>query len=172
MPENSQLLSFNPWPPVNGSSFQGCIRNLYINNELQDFTQTQMKPGVVPGCQPCQELRCVHGLCQPETAVGPVCRCQSGWGGPHCDQVLLTAAANPCQKNKWVLVCSRHLFYSIFAIIGYSASSLKTTNKNTQKFSCLGWLSKSQPALGWTITRNTITFITFLNLIIKSWNTY
>ncbi|XP_056614638.1 slit homolog 1b isoform X1 [Triplophysa dalaica] len=102
MPENSQSLSFNPWPPVNGSSFQGCIRNLYINNELQDFTQTQMKPGVVPGCQPCQELRCVHGLCQPETAVGPVCRCQPGWGGPHCDQALLTAAANPCQKNKCV----------------------------------------------------------------------
>lgn len=101
-PENVQSLSFNQWPGLNGSSFQGCIRNLYINNELQDFTRTQMKPGVVPGCQPCQELRCVHGLCQPATAVGPVCHCKAGWGGPHCDQVLLMAAVNPCQKNKCV----------------------------------------------------------------------
>ncbi|XP_051979759.1 slit homolog 1 protein-like isoform X2 [Xyrauchen texanus] len=102
MPENAQSLSFNQWPTLNGSSFQGCVRNLYINNELQDFTHTQMKPGVVPGCQPCQELRCVHGLCQPNTAVGPVCHCQPGWGGQHCDQVILAAATNPCQKNKCV----------------------------------------------------------------------
>uniref|UniRef100_A0A8C2ADF9 Slit homolog 1b (Drosophila) n=1 Tax=Cyprinus carpio TaxID=7962 RepID=A0A8C2ADF9_CYPCA len=98
MPENAQSLSFNQWPPLNGSSFQGCIRNLYINNELQDFTHTQMKPGVVPGCRACQELRCVNGLCQPDAAAGPVCRCQPGWAGKHCD----AAATNPCQKNKCV----------------------------------------------------------------------
>lgn len=106
MPENAQSLSFNQWPPLNGSSFQGCIRNLYINNELQDFTRTQMKPGVVPGCQACQELRCVNGLCQPASAVGPVCHCQPGWGGRHCDQDLPAAATNPCQKNKSVPVPS------------------------------------------------------------------
>uniref|UniRef100_A0A671S8F3 Slit homolog 1 protein-like n=1 Tax=Sinocyclocheilus anshuiensis TaxID=1608454 RepID=A0A671S8F3_9TELE len=76
------------WPSLNGSSFQGCIRNLYINNELQDFRRTQMKPGVVPGCRACQELRCVNGLCQPDPAAGPVCRCQPGWAGKHCDQAL------------------------------------------------------------------------------------
>ncbi|XP_077083125.1 slit homolog 1b isoform X2 [Siphateles boraxobius] len=102
MPENAQSLSFNQWPPLNGSSFQGCIRNLYINNELQDFTHTQMKPGVVPGCAGCQDLRCVNGVCEPDSGVGPVCHCQPGWGGPHCDQVLLAAATNPCQKNKCV----------------------------------------------------------------------
>uniref|UniRef100_A0A673GTR6 Slit homolog 1 protein-like n=1 Tax=Sinocyclocheilus rhinocerous TaxID=307959 RepID=A0A673GTR6_9TELE len=90
------------WPSVNGSSFQGCIRNLYINNELQDFRRTQMKPGVVPGCRACQELRCVNGLCQPDPAAGPVCRCQPGWAGKHCDQALLAAATNPCQKNNCV----------------------------------------------------------------------
>uniref|UniRef100_A0A8C2J0V9 Slit homolog 1b (Drosophila) n=1 Tax=Cyprinus carpio TaxID=7962 RepID=A0A8C2J0V9_CYPCA len=98
MPENAQSLSFNQWPPLNGSSFQGCIRNLYINNELQDFTHTQMKPGVVPGCRACQELRCVNGLCQPDAAAGPVCHCQPGWAGKHCD----AATTNPCQKNKCV----------------------------------------------------------------------
>lgn len=109
MPENAQSLSFNQWPPLNGSSFQGCIRNLYINNELQDFTHTQMKPGVVPGCAACQDLRCGNGVCEPDSGVGPMCHCQPGWGGPHCDQLLLVAATNPCQKNKSVLVpsCAR-----------------------------------------------------------------
>ncbi len=105
MPENVQ--SLNQWPSLNGSSFQGCIQNLYINNELQDFTHTQMKPGVVPGCRACQELHCVNGLCQLDSAAEPVCRCQPGWGGPHCDQALLAAATNPCQKNKCVPVCSQ-----------------------------------------------------------------
>uniref|UniRef100_A0A668AHN3 Slit homolog 1b (Drosophila) n=1 Tax=Myripristis murdjan TaxID=586833 RepID=A0A668AHN3_9TELE len=51
--------------PLNMSSFHGCIRNLYINHELQDFTRSHMKPGVVPGCQACRKLYCLHGLCQP-----------------------------------------------------------------------------------------------------------
>lgn len=51
---------------INTSSFHGCIRNLYINHELQDFTRGHMKPGVVPGCQACHKLYCVHGVCQPD----------------------------------------------------------------------------------------------------------
>uniref|UniRef100_A0A673AQ51 Slit homolog 1a (Drosophila) n=1 Tax=Sphaeramia orbicularis TaxID=375764 RepID=A0A673AQ51_9TELE len=82
----------------NGSSFHGCIQNLYINNELQDFTKTQMKPGVVPGCEPCKKIYCIHGICQPDGAQGPVCHCQPGWSGPHCDQ----PATNPCQGSKCV----------------------------------------------------------------------
>ncbi|XP_056617252.1 slit homolog 1a [Triplophysa dalaica] len=86
------------WQIQNGSSFHGCIQNLYINNELQDFTKTQMKPGVVPGCEPCRKIYCLHGICQPSTAIGPVCHCQHGWSGQHCDQ----PAANPCLGNKCV----------------------------------------------------------------------
>uniref|UniRef100_A0A8C8ITI9 Slit homolog 1 protein n=1 Tax=Oncorhynchus tshawytscha TaxID=74940 RepID=A0A8C8ITI9_ONCTS len=82
----------------NGSSFHGCIQNLYINNELQDFTKTQMKPGVVPGCEPCRKIYCLHGICQPDGPQGPVCHCQPGWSGPHCDQ----PADNPCQGSKCV----------------------------------------------------------------------
>lgn len=52
----------------NMSSFHGCIRNLYINHELQDFTRSHMKPGVVPGCQACRKLYCLHGICQPNAA--------------------------------------------------------------------------------------------------------
>uniref|UniRef100_A0A668AAY8 Slit homolog 1 protein n=1 Tax=Myripristis murdjan TaxID=586833 RepID=A0A668AAY8_9TELE len=72
--------------PLNMSSFHGCIRNLYINHELQDFTRSHMKPGVVPGCQACRKLYCLHGLCQPNATQGPQCHCQPGWTGQHCDQ--------------------------------------------------------------------------------------
>ncbi|XP_015225833.1 PREDICTED: slit homolog 1 protein-like [Cyprinodon variegatus] len=98
---------------INTSSFQGCIRNLYINHELQDFTRSQMKPGVVPGCQPCRELYCLHGICQPNSAQGPQCQCQAGWTGQHCDQpitvglsgvdvVTMANGINPCEGNKCV----------------------------------------------------------------------
>lgn len=90
--------AFRLWQLQNGSSFHGCIQNLYINNELQDFTKTQMKPGVVPGCEPCKKIYCVHGICQPDGFQGPVCHCQPGWTGPQCDQT----ATNPCQGTKYV----------------------------------------------------------------------
>ncbi|XP_044516143.1 slit homolog 1 protein [Gracilinanus agilis] len=98
MPVDVNSAAFRLWQILNGTSFHGCIRNLYINNELQDFTKTQMKPGVVPGCEPCRKLYCLHGICQPNAAQGPVCHCEPGWGGPHCDQQL----GNPCQGHKCV----------------------------------------------------------------------
>ena len=58
---------------LNMSSFHGCIRNLYINHELQDFTRSHMKLGVVPGCQACRRLYCLHGICQPNAAQVPFC---------------------------------------------------------------------------------------------------
>uniref|UniRef100_A0AAQ5XFC5 Slit homolog 1 protein n=1 Tax=Amphiprion ocellaris TaxID=80972 RepID=A0AAQ5XFC5_AMPOC len=98
---------------LNMSSFHGCIRNLYINHELQDFTRSHMKPGVVPGCQACRKLYCLHGICQPNAAEGPQCHCQTGWMGQHCDQpttggltgvdVVTTATGvNPCEDSKCV----------------------------------------------------------------------
>nr|XP_033797142.1 slit homolog 1 protein isoform X1 [Geotrypetes seraphini] len=98
MPVDVNSAAFRVWQILNGTSFHGCIRNLYINNELQDFTKTQMKPGVVPGCEPCRKLFCLHGICQPNTAHGPVCHCELGWEGPHCDQPI----SNPCQGHKCI----------------------------------------------------------------------
>ncbi|AWP05133.1 putative slit -like 1 protein-like [Scophthalmus maximus] len=98
---------------LNASSFHGCIRNLYINHELQDFTRSHMKPGVVPGCQACRKLYCLHGICQPDAAQGPQCHCQLGWTGQHCDQpiagglsavdaVTTATGVSPCQGSKCV----------------------------------------------------------------------
>ncbi|CAM2117906.1 unnamed protein product [Caretta caretta] len=98
MPVDVNSAAFRLWQILNGTSFHGCIRNLYINHELQDFTKTQMKPGVVPGCEPCRKLYCLHGLCQPDAAHGPVCHCEPGWAGPHCDQ----QGPSPCQGHKCV----------------------------------------------------------------------
>lgn len=98
MPVGVHSGAFRLWQIQNGSSFHGCIQNLYINNELQDFTKTQMKPGVVPGCEPCKKIYCLHGICQPDGIQGPVCHCQPGWSGPQCDQ----PATNPCQGSKCV----------------------------------------------------------------------
>lgn len=96
MPVDINSAAFRLWQILNGSSFHGCIRNLYINNELQDFTKTRMKPGVVPGCEPCRKLYCLHGICQPSAMPGPVCHCETGWGGLHCDQ----PADGPCHGHK------------------------------------------------------------------------
>lgn len=51
---------------INASGFHGCIRKLYINHELQDFTRSHLRAGVVPGCQACRKLYCAHGACQPD----------------------------------------------------------------------------------------------------------
>uniref|UniRef100_A0A8B9S595 Slit guidance ligand 1 n=1 Tax=Apteryx owenii TaxID=8824 RepID=A0A8B9S595_APTOW len=98
MPVDVNSAAFRLWQLLNGTSFHGCIRNLYINNELQDFTKTRMTPGVVPGCEPCRKLYCLHGICQPAGAQGPVCHCEPGWAGPHCDQ----PRDSPCQGHKCV----------------------------------------------------------------------
>ncbi|XP_060905245.1 slit homolog 1b [Labrus mixtus] len=98
---------------LNTSSFHGCIKNLYINHELQDFTRSHMNPGVVPGCQACRKLYCLHGICQPNAAEGPQCHCQQGWAGQHCDQpmtgsltgvdgVTTATGVSPCQGSKCV----------------------------------------------------------------------
>lgn len=96
MPVDVNSAAFRLWQILNGTSFHGCIRNLYINNELQDFTKTRMKPGVVPGCEPCRKLYCLHGICQPNATPGPLCHCEAGWGGLHCDQ----PADGPCHGHK------------------------------------------------------------------------
>uniref|UniRef100_A0AAQ5YEG4 Slit homolog 2 (Drosophila) n=1 Tax=Amphiprion ocellaris TaxID=80972 RepID=A0AAQ5YEG4_AMPOC len=63
----------------NGTSFHGCLRNLYINGKLQDLGW--LGQGVEPGCQPCQRGACVQGDCHPMGHRGFTCTCHPGWTG-------------------------------------------------------------------------------------------
>ena len=78
---------------TNMSSFHGCIRNLYINHELQDFTRSHMKPGVVPGCQPCQKLYCLHGICEPNAAQVAARPCNT--------QISCKRSTDPLKKQNY-----------------------------------------------------------------------
>ncbi|XP_041958708.1 slit homolog 2 protein isoform X2 [Alosa sapidissima] len=82
----------------NGTSFHGCIRNLYINGELQDLTQFLLQSGVLPGCQPCSRPQCTHGTCHPTGQSSFSCECEPGWTGQLCDQQV----NNPCEGNKCI----------------------------------------------------------------------
>ncbi|KAA8594832.1 hypothetical protein FQN60_011967 [Etheostoma spectabile] len=99
----------------NGTSFHGCLRNLYINGKLQDLgaglgtgapgsgtaqstTRQWLGHGVEPGCQPCQRGACVQGDCHPTGHRGFTCTCHPGWTGTVCDQQV----NNPCDGNKCI----------------------------------------------------------------------
>uniref|UniRef100_A0A7N6BCP3 Slit homolog 2 (Drosophila) n=1 Tax=Anabas testudineus TaxID=64144 RepID=A0A7N6BCP3_ANATE len=80
----------------NGTSFHGCLRNLYINGKLQDLG-AGLGPGA-PGCQPCQRGVCVQGDCHSTGHRGFTCTCHPGWTGTLCDQQV----NNPCDGNKCI----------------------------------------------------------------------
>uniref|UniRef100_A0A3Q0S275 Slit homolog 2 (Drosophila) n=1 Tax=Amphilophus citrinellus TaxID=61819 RepID=A0A3Q0S275_AMPCI len=63
----------------NGTSFHGCLRNLYINGKLQDLG-AGLEPGLL-GCQPCQRGACIQGECHPTGHRGFTCTCHAGWTG-------------------------------------------------------------------------------------------
>uniref|UniRef100_A0A1A8F0P0 Slithomolog 2 n=1 Tax=Nothobranchius korthausae TaxID=1143690 RepID=A0A1A8F0P0_9TELE len=98
----------------NGTSFHGCLRNLYINGKLQDLgaglkpgglgsgtpqsSKQWLGSGVEPGCQPCLRGACLQGDCHPTGHQGFTCTCHPGWTGALCDQQV----SNPCDGNKCI----------------------------------------------------------------------
>lgn len=94
--KNSVAAALRQAPGHNGTSFHGCIRNLYINSELQDFRKVPMQTGILPGCEPCHKKVCAHGTCQAGRQSGFTCECEEGWTGPLCDQ----RTNDPCLGNK------------------------------------------------------------------------
>ncbi|XP_039191823.1 slit homolog 2 protein isoform X5 [Crotalus tigris] len=88
-----------PQPPgQNATSFHGCLRNLFINSELQDFRNVPLQVGILPGCEPCLKKVCAHGTCQATSHSGFTCQCDEGWAGSLCDQ----QSGSPCLGNKCV----------------------------------------------------------------------
>lgn len=96
--KNNVAAALRQAPGQNGTSFHGCIRNLYINSELQDFRKVPMHTGILPGCEPCHKKVCAHGTCQAGSQSGFTCECEEGWTGPLCDQ----RTNDPCLGNKCV----------------------------------------------------------------------
>uniref|UniRef100_A0A8C3NKF6 Slit guidance ligand 2 n=1 Tax=Geospiza parvula TaxID=87175 RepID=A0A8C3NKF6_GEOPR len=99
MPVKNNIAALRQSPGQNGTSFHGCIRNLYINSELQDFRNVPLQVGILPGCEPCHKKVCVHGTCHATSQSGFSCECEGGWTGPLCDQ----QTNDPCLGNKYVL---------------------------------------------------------------------
>ncbi|XP_028974023.2 slit homolog 2 protein isoform X8 [Esox lucius] len=84
----------------NGSSFHGCLRNLYINGQLQDLAAGLElgQTGVQAGCQPCQAGVCGQGECHPTGQSSFSCTCQPGWTGDRCQ----ARVNHPCDGNKCI----------------------------------------------------------------------
>uniref|UniRef100_A0A7M4EB54 Slit guidance ligand 3 n=1 Tax=Crocodylus porosus TaxID=8502 RepID=A0A7M4EB54_CROPO len=77
------------------NGFHGCIHDVRINNELQDFKDLpQQSLGVLPGCKSCNI--CKHGICRSLEKTSVICECHPGWTGPLCDQEI----GDPCLNNK------------------------------------------------------------------------
>uniref|UniRef100_A0A8L0DTF5 Slit homolog 1b (Drosophila) n=1 Tax=Oncorhynchus mykiss TaxID=8022 RepID=A0A8L0DTF5_ONCMY len=95
MPEKMSYSSLSLFQPLNSSSFHGCIRNLYINHELQDFTNilvTYPKFTGFPEIPDVQSYRC---------------ECEEGWHATLCNQQgELTALVVPAVPEGPTKPCS------------------------------------------------------------------
>ncbi|XP_077136106.1 slit homolog 2 protein isoform X5 [Ranitomeya variabilis] len=96
MPIKNNVAVLRQSPGHNGTNFQGCIRNLHINNELQDFKMFSLQTGILPGCEPCHKKVCVHGTCVATSQSRFTCECEGSWTGPLCDQ----QSNDPCLGHK------------------------------------------------------------------------
>uniref|UniRef100_A0A8C0F0W9 Slit guidance ligand 3 n=1 Tax=Bubo bubo TaxID=30461 RepID=A0A8C0F0W9_BUBBB len=79
------------------NGFHGCIHDVRINNELQDFKDLpQQSLGVLPGCKSCNI--CKHGICRSLEKTSVICECHPGWTGMYCDKK--NNSSNPCRILK------------------------------------------------------------------------
>ncbi|XP_078267957.1 slit homolog 3 protein-like isoform X1 [Rhinoraja longicauda] len=97
IPPVSGVAGLRQGPERNLNGFHGCIHDVRINNELQDFqSMLQMPLGVSPGCHSCHTCR--HGVCHSIHQSSITCDCHAGWMGPLCDQEI----RDVCTSNKCV----------------------------------------------------------------------
>uniref|UniRef100_A0A8C4IW82 Slit homolog 2 (Drosophila) n=1 Tax=Dicentrarchus labrax TaxID=13489 RepID=A0A8C4IW82_DICLA len=92
----------------NGTSFHGCLRNLYINGNPGACVQGDCHPtghrGFTCTCHPGWTGTllfsvCIHGTCLPINSYSYSCRCQPGFAGVLCDEQDQDAA-NPCSLSR------------------------------------------------------------------------
>ncbi|XP_010115358.1 PREDICTED: slit homolog 3 protein-like, partial [Chlamydotis macqueenii] len=95
IPTSTGLSSLRQGADKTPNGFHGCIHDVRINNELQDFKDLpQQSLGVLPGCKSCNI--CKHGICRSLEKTSVICECHPGWTGPLCDQEI----GDPCLNHK------------------------------------------------------------------------
>ncbi|XP_028907039.1 slit homolog 3 protein [Ornithorhynchus anatinus] len=108
--------------------FHGCIHDVRINNELQDFKSLpQQSLGVFPGCKSCNI--CKHGICRSVEKSSVVCECHPGWMGPLCDQ----EARDPCLNHKCIhgKCMAANSAYTCKCVEGYAGPHCDRRNDST-----------------------------------------
>uniref|UniRef100_T1IM74 Protein slit n=1 Tax=Strigamia maritima TaxID=126957 RepID=T1IM74_STRMM len=94
-------IAWKQWHLRNTTSFNGCMRHVYINGKSIDFNLIPKHNKVTSGCpayenhDPCHGHLCKKGQCIAIDTSQYECECRSGWGGPNCDQ------APTCQKEQY-----------------------------------------------------------------------
>jgi len=83
------------WHLRNNTSFNGCLKEVYVNDKLVDFLQAaKTRHKVSPGCSlyqdeqpknPCDNNKCEEGQCTPTTGGLYRCICRKGYTGQFCD---------------------------------------------------------------------------------------
>nr|SOU94110.1 Slit [Glomeris marginata] len=92
LPYEENMKAQKQWHVRNGTSFSGCIKRLYINERLINFTSVDKQYRVTPGCMkfdnpdPCKSNACRAGKCRPRDGFNYECHCRVGWGGEYCDE--------------------------------------------------------------------------------------
>jgi len=84
------------WHLRNATSFNGCLKEVYVNDKLVDFLQAaKARHKVSPGCSlyqdeqpdltnPCKQNKCKQGQCTPAENGTYKCICRTGFTGDFC----------------------------------------------------------------------------------------
>lgn len=80
------------WHIREATSFKGCIHALYINDELINFADIDIRHKIVPGCTKleknelsCSATTCQYGQCELD-GFSYTCQCFEGFKGPTCSE--------------------------------------------------------------------------------------
>ncbi|XP_041368487.1 slit homolog 2 protein-like isoform X2 [Gigantopelta aegis] len=89
IPTEVNTLAFKKWHIRDGTSFKGCLSEVYINGKQQDLLSARASHKITPGClfDPCQGHMCQRGRCKRRKhKAGYRCKCKRGYSGVHCDK--------------------------------------------------------------------------------------